>query len=96
MGGDRVRRLGSLPVALLLLALSATAASAADDRARWQAQAARVEIVRDDWGIAHVHGHTDADAVFGMIYAHAETTGRDDLRVPGLGAIGGLLRACSL
>lgn len=29
-------------------------------------------ITRDDWGIAHVHGHTDADAVFGMIYAQAE------------------------
>ena len=29
-------------------------------------------IVRDDWGIAHVHGHTDAEAVFGMIYAQAE------------------------
>ena len=28
--------------------------------------------MRDDWGIAHVHGHTDADAVFGMIYAQAE------------------------
>jgi len=31
-----------------------------------------VTITRDDWGIAHVHGHTDADAVFGMIYAQAE------------------------
>ncbi len=31
-----------------------------------------MEIVRDDWGIAHVHGHSDADAVFGMIYAQAE------------------------
>jgi acyl-homoserine-lactone acylase len=31
-----------------------------------------VTIVRDDWGIAHVHGRTDADAVFGMIYAQAE------------------------
>ncbi len=29
-------------------------------------------IIRDDWGIAHVHGKTDADAVFGMIYAQAE------------------------
>ena len=29
-------------------------------------------ITRDDWGIAHVHGHTDADSVFGMIYAQAE------------------------
>ncbi len=29
-------------------------------------------ITRDDWGIAHVHGHTDTQAVFGMIYAQAE------------------------
>jgi acyl-homoserine-lactone acylase len=39
---------------------------------RWQQQAANVTITRDDWGIAHVHGKTDADAVFGMIYAQAE------------------------
>ncbi|PKB19358.1 acyl-homoserine-lactone acylase [Novosphingobium kunmingense] len=32
----------------------------------------RAEIRRDDWGIAHVSGRTDADAVFGMIYAQAE------------------------
>ncbi|HSR96967.1 MAG TPA: penicillin acylase family protein [Kofleriaceae bacterium] len=31
-----------------------------------------MSIVRDDWGIAHVRGVTDADAVFGMIYAQAE------------------------
>src|SRR5689334_6492113 len=36
------------------------------------AYARDVEIVRDDWGIAHVFGKTDADAVFGMIYAQAE------------------------
>ncbi len=40
--------------------------------ARWQRQAQRVTIVRDDWGIAHVRGKSDADAVFGMIYAQAE------------------------
>ena len=28
--------------------------------------------MRDDWGIAHVYGKTDADAVFGMMYAQAE------------------------
>ena len=39
---------------------------------RWEDQARNVTIVRDDWGIAHVHGKTDADAVFGMIYAQAE------------------------
>jgi len=42
------------------------------DLARWERQAERVTIVRDDWGIAHVHGRSDADAVFGMIYAQAE------------------------
>src|SRR5215469_10143171 len=40
--------------------------------ARWKREAKDVTIVRDDWGIAHVHGKTDADAVFGMEYAQAE------------------------
>lgn len=39
---------------------------------RWQQEAQNVTIIRDDWGIAHVHGKTDADAVFGMEYAQAE------------------------
>ena len=42
------------------------------DAARWEKQAKNVTIVRDDWGIAHVYGKTDADTVFGMIYAQAE------------------------
>ncbi len=42
------------------------------DLVRWNARAANVTITRDDWGIAHVVGKTDADAVFGMIYAQAE------------------------
>ena len=33
---------------------------------------AKVTIQRDEWGIAHVHGRTDADAVYGMVYAQAE------------------------
>jgi acyl-homoserine-lactone acylase len=57
-----------------VLALMAGAAQAAEpgEQARWRAHAAAVTITRDDWGIAHVHGHSDADAVFGMIYAQAE------------------------
>ena len=42
------------------------------DIARWERQARNVTIIRDDWGIAHVYGKTDADAVFGMEYAQAE------------------------
>ena len=62
---------------ILTLGLAVTAvvghpAMARDDAARWKAEAAAVTIVRDDWGIAHVHGTTDAEAVFGMIYAQAE------------------------
>jgi acyl-homoserine-lactone acylase len=43
-----------------------------DEQARWKSEADNTSIVRDDWGIAHVHGKSDADAVFGMIYAQAE------------------------
>ena len=34
--------------------------------------AQEVTIIRDNWGIAHVYGKTDADAVFGMLYAQCE------------------------
>src|SRR5215831_7696018 len=40
--------------------------------AAWERQAQNVTIIRDTWGIAHVYGKTDADAVFGVIYAQAE------------------------
>jgi len=62
----------ALWLVLTWLASAAPALATDPDLARWQAGAARVTIVRDDWGIAHVHGHSDADAVFGMIYAQAE------------------------
>jgi acyl-homoserine-lactone acylase len=40
--------------------------------ARMQKTAQRVTILRDKWGIPHVFGKTDADAVFGMVFAQAE------------------------
>ncbi|HXJ05436.1 MAG TPA: penicillin acylase family protein [Candidatus Acidoferrum sp.] len=51
---------------------SASQAAKNPEEARWERETANVTITRDDWGIAHVHGKTDADAVFGMIYAQAE------------------------
>jgi acyl-homoserine-lactone acylase len=42
------------------------------ERARMKATASRVTILRDKWGVPHVFGKTDADAVFGMLYAQAE------------------------
>jgi acyl-homoserine lactone acylase PvdQ len=62
-----------LPIVLLLVACQSQPATELD---RWQAQADRVTIIRDDFGIAHVYGKSDADAVFGMLYAQAE----DDFR----------------
>ena len=59
-------------LALIGILAATPALAAGADMARWKAEAARVTIVRDDWGIAHVHGHSDADAVFGMVYAQAE------------------------
>ena len=60
------------PATAFLPLLVLLTAATPPDLARWQAQAERVTITRDDWGIAHVNGPTDADAVFGMIYAQAE------------------------
>jgi len=57
---------------ILLTALSPAWAAAPTELERWQQQASRVSIVRDQWGIAHVYGKSDADAVFGALYAQAE------------------------
>jgi len=51
---------------------SASAGAQNKELSRWQQRARSITITRDDWGIAHVAGRTDADAVFGMIYAQAE------------------------
>ncbi len=39
---------------------------------RYQAQAQRVTIITDNWGIPHIYGKTDADAVFGLMYTQCE------------------------
>jgi acyl-homoserine-lactone acylase len=65
-----VRRL-SLPL-FVMLGVATAPSHAADETNRWKREAQAVTIQRDDWGIAHVHGKTDADAVFGMAYAQAE------------------------
>jgi acyl-homoserine lactone acylase PvdQ len=59
-------------IAAAVSACFALQAAGDPDSARWEKQARDVTIIRDDWGIAHVYGKTDADAVFGAIYAQAE------------------------
>ena len=52
--------------------VASTTLAAPPDLVRWRHQAQNITIVRDTWGIAHVFGKTDADAVFGALYAQAE------------------------
>src|SRR4029434_3046893 len=56
----------------LQLSSSASIGGQTADLQRLAQQARNVTIIRDNWGIAHVVGKTDADAVFGAIYAQAE------------------------
>lgn len=56
----------------MVLASCSNDASTVSELDRWQATADRVTISRDKWGIPHVYGPTDADAVFGMMVAQAE------------------------
>ncbi|WP_295999794.1 acylase [Rugamonas sp.] len=72
-------RLSPALAALCVLPLMATAAASAPaaaappaEAARLKSAAQRVTILRDKWGIPHVYGKSDADAVFGLLYAQAE------------------------
>src|SRR5262245_59060551 len=69
-----MKKLALVVLFTLLVAFGsvATRGTQNDDLKRWEQRARSVTITRDDWGIAHVSGKTDADAVFGAIYAQAE------------------------
>jgi acyl-homoserine-lactone acylase len=59
------------PLGVCAAAAPLQAAPSAEET-RLHAEIESTRVVRDNWGIAHIHGRTDADAVFGMIYAQAE------------------------
>lgn len=42
------------------------------DLKRLKERAQKVTIIRDNWGIPHIYAKTDADVVFGMLYAQCE------------------------
>src|ERR1700744_4209194 len=39
---------------------------------RFGQEAAMITIIRDDWGVPHIYGKTDADVVFGLMYTQCE------------------------
>ncbi len=66
-------RIKQILFVLLLTSASLISQAATDpEAAHWEREAQNVTIIRDDWGIAHVYGKTDAATVFGAIYAQAE------------------------
>jgi acyl-homoserine-lactone acylase len=65
-------RLGAVLCVALSLFGAPTARAEVDEAGRLARLASRVEIVRDEWGVPHITGERDADAVFGMMYAQAE------------------------
>ena len=58
---------------LVILILSACKQKTPDPEVKkWEDHARNVEIIRDDFGVPHIYGKTDADAVFGLLYAQCE------------------------
>ena len=43
-----------------------------EEIAKFELQAKQVTIIRDTWGIPHIYSKTDADAVFGLLFAQCE------------------------
>ena len=61
-------------IIILLLFVQSTIllAQSTQEIARWKKQASHVEIIRDTYGVPHIYGNTNADAVFGLLYAQCE------------------------
>lgn len=59
-------------ILLLALLLVGCTSPKESEVKRWEEQAANVTIIRDDFGVPHIYGKTDADAVFGLLYAQCE------------------------
>jgi len=64
-------------IALALLVLAGMAWTPApprlnEDAIREAAAAYSARIIRDDYGVPHIYGETDADVAFGLAWAHAE------------------------
>ena len=67
-----MKKLVLILAAVCVLCASPSPADKGQDVAAWERQAQNVTIIRDDFGIPHVSGKTDAEAVFGVMYAQAE------------------------
>ncbi|WP_445012624.1 acylase [Aquimarina mycalae] len=62
----------SITALLLFSCKTETTVKISDEEQRWQTHALNTTIIRDGFGVPHIYGKTDADAVFGLLYAQCE------------------------
>jgi len=72
-GHSSVNIINKIPFLLSLLLLASCTQDVTDpELTRLEARAQNVTIIRDDFGVPHIYAKTDADAVFGLLYAQSE------------------------
>ena len=69
---SRLSPLEKLLFVLLLLVTACSQQAVDPEFERLEARAENVTIIRDDFGVPHIYAKTDADAIFGMLYAQSE------------------------
>ncbi|WP_438422619.1 acylase [Aquimarina macrocephali] len=57
---------------ILIIVVTACTKQPETELSRWENHSTNTEIIRDDFGVPHIYGKTDADAVFGLLYAQCE------------------------
>ncbi len=66
------KRISVLLLAVIVLIQGCKEVNIGPDLRRLEKLADRVTIVRDNFGVPHIYGKTDADVVFGLMYAQCE------------------------
>jgi acyl-homoserine lactone acylase PvdQ len=59
-------------IVLFLVITSYSSISQTSEQVRWKTHSENTKIIRDRFGVPHIYGKSDADAVFGLLYAHCE------------------------
>ena len=67
-----MKKIYLLAITFLVISCSNNEQKPLSEQARWEKHQSNTEIIRDDFGVPHIYGKTDADAVFGLLYAQCE------------------------
>ena len=59
-------------ICILMALVACNTNTTQTEEERWQTYADNTTIIRDDFGVPHIYGKTDAEAVFGLLYAQCE------------------------